>query len=76
MVVSRELSRAARMIRLLIHCTIGGVRIMRAHSLASFPPVYQRSPSGLISPLVGALGINVSDVGELQGPAQATILGR
>jgi hypothetical protein len=31
-VVSMELSRAARMIRLLIHYTIGGVRMMRSHS--------------------------------------------
>ena len=31
-VVSMELSRAARMMRLLIHCTMGGVRMMRSHS--------------------------------------------
>src|SRR5919197_3490139 len=31
-VVSRELSSAARIIRLLIHCTMGGVRMMRSHS--------------------------------------------
>ena len=28
-VVSSVLSRAARMMRLLIHCTMGGVRMMR-----------------------------------------------
>ena len=71
-VVSSVLSRAARMMRLPTHCTSGGTR---HHSLAQRPrgffELLRRHEMIEDAPCVGALGIELAGVGELERPSRA-----